>query len=132
MIYKDLGAKIRKERIRLHLTQEKLADDLDVSTAYIGQVERGERGLTLEKLIALVNRLGITVDYLLSDSVPIQNKAMYDIWSHLMEGKTEKERSLAINLVKLVFDYIDSNVINTIEKEDKKQSPNKKSFKKRL
>lgn len=32
-------------------------------------IERGERSLTLDTLVRLVNRLGVTVDYMLSDSV---------------------------------------------------------------
>ena len=35
----------------------------------MGAIERGERSLTLDTLVRLVNRLGVTVDYMLSDSV---------------------------------------------------------------
>ena len=35
----------------------------------MGAIERGERSLTLDTLVRLVNRLGVTVDYLLADSV---------------------------------------------------------------
>ena len=45
-----LGNRIREERQKLHLTQAQLAEKLNVSTTYIGYVERGERSLTLEKL----------------------------------------------------------------------------------
>ena len=71
MDYRMLGKRIRKERLRLNLTQEQLSEDIEISTAYLGQIERGERSLTLDKLVKLANRLGVTVDYLLSDSVSI-------------------------------------------------------------
>ena len=57
MEHQALGKRIREERLKLNLTQEKLAEDVNLSTAYIGQIERGERSLTLDNLIAVVNRL---------------------------------------------------------------------------
>ena len=69
MDYKRLGERIREERLRLHLTQAQLAEAVDISDTYMGAIERGERSLTLDTLVRLVNRLGVTVDYLLADSV---------------------------------------------------------------
>ena len=61
MDYKRLGERIREERQRLHLTQAQLAEDVDISDTYMGAIERGERSLTLDTLVRLVNRLGVTV-----------------------------------------------------------------------
>lgn len=55
MEQKTLGGRIREERLKLNLTQEKLAEDVNLSMAYIGQVERS---LTLDNLVAVANRLG--------------------------------------------------------------------------
>ena len=40
MDYQALGKRIREERLKLHLTQEKLAEDIGVSNTYIGLIER--------------------------------------------------------------------------------------------
>lgn len=104
-----IGRRIREERLRLNLTQERLAEDVELTTAYIGQVERGERNLTLENLIKVANRLGVTVDYLLSDSVVSESDGEYRLWCQLMNGRTETEKTLAINMVKLMFGYLDEN-----------------------
>ena len=40
MEHQSLGKRIREERLKLNLTQEKLAEDVNLSTAYIGQIER--------------------------------------------------------------------------------------------
>lgn len=69
MDYKRLGERIREERRHLNLTQAQLAEDIDISDTYMGAIERGERSLTLDTLVRLVNRLGVTIDYMLSDSV---------------------------------------------------------------
>ena len=69
MDYKRLGERIREERLRRGLTQAQLAEAVDISNTYMGAIERGERCLTLDTLVRLVNRLSVTVDYLLADSV---------------------------------------------------------------
>lgn len=104
-----LGKRIREERLKLNLTQEKLAEDVNLSTAYIGQIERGERSLTLENLAAVANRLGVTIDYLLSDSIVSDSDKEYRLWCQLMNGRTEAQKALAINMVKLMFGYLDEN-----------------------
>lgn len=109
MDYIALGRRIREERLKLNLTQEKLAEDVDLSTAYIGQVERGERHISLENLVLIVNRLEITVDYVLMDSVNENNKALSCIWNQLMSGRTEIEKSMAVDTLKIIFTYLDNN-----------------------
>ena len=107
MDYIALGKRIREERLKLNLTQEKLAEDVNLSTAYIGQIERGERHISLENLITIVNRLDITVDYILKDSVSVSNNTLSCLWKQLMNGRTEVEMSMAVDTVKLIFGYLD-------------------------
>ena len=109
MKQQTLGKRIREERLKLNLTQEKLAEDVKLSTAYIGQIERGERSLTLDNLIAVANRLGVSIDYLLSDSVVPDNDVEYRLWKQLMNGRTATEKALVINMIKLMFGYLDEN-----------------------
>ena len=104
-----LGKRIREERLKLNLTQERLAEDVALSTAYIGQIERGERSLTLEHLVAVANRLGVTIDYLLSDSIVPKEDDSYRVWCQLMNGRTEEQKALAVKMLKLIFGYLDEN-----------------------
>lgn len=100
MDYTILGQKIRKERLRLNLTQERLAEEVSLSPAYIGQIERG---LTIENLVLLANRFTVTVDYLLSDSLVISDESNLSLWLQLMDGRSAKEKSVAVNLVNALF-----------------------------
>ena len=47
MDYIALGRRIKEERLKLNMTQERLVEEVNLSTSYIGQIERGERKLTL-------------------------------------------------------------------------------------
>ena len=64
-----VGASLRSYRMRRELSQSALARLAEVSPSAISQVERGERGLSLETLLALSRRLNITLDELLGGEV---------------------------------------------------------------
>ena len=102
-----IGRRIREERLHLNLTQEVLAEDVDLTTAYIGQVERGERNLTLENLIKVANRLGVTVDYLLSDSLTAERDATIIQLCQLLNDRSLNEKELAVSLIKTLFTHLD-------------------------
>ncbi len=105
MNYSFLGKRIREERLRLNLTQEQLAEDINISTAYLGQVERGERHITLDRLIPLSERLGVSVDFLLSDYIHPDDDISIALIRQLLEGRTDKEKALVINMIRLLFSY---------------------------
>lgn len=105
MDYRMLGKRIREERLRLNLTQEQLSEDIEISTAYLGQIERGERSLTLDKLVKLANRLGVTVDYLLLDSVSISPDNQTDRILQLLQDKTTEEKEMAFQVLNTIFRY---------------------------
>lgn len=62
-----LGTQLRAWRHRQGLTQEQLAERLQVTPRYIAGVERGERNLSLDSVDTLAKQLG-TVPRLLLDS----------------------------------------------------------------
>ena len=69
MDYIDLGHRVRKQRIQLGWTQEKLAERINVSTSFVGHVERGTRKASLETLVSMANALNVSLDYLLAASL---------------------------------------------------------------
>lgn len=107
MDYKRLGEHIRKERLRLNLTQAQLAEAIDISDTYMGAIERGERCLTLDTLVRLVTRLGVTIDYLLSDSVPNNNDNIIDQFKQIIDRQPMERKQLAINVLRTLFAYFD-------------------------
>ncbi|MET3290925.1 UNVERIFIED_CONTAM: transcriptional regulator with XRE-family HTH domain [Brevibacillus sp. OAP136] len=109
MNYKHLGNRIREERQKLNLTQEKLAESIGISDSYMGQIERGERSLTLDTLTRLANRLGATIDFLLQDSVTVNNDKYLDQLAQLMNGRTLKQKQMALDVIKIVFSHLDDN-----------------------
>lgn len=66
--YTKLGAKIRLKRREKGYTQEKLAELCDISTGFLGHIEKGTRKLSLDTLYCIAVTLNISLDYLLLDS----------------------------------------------------------------
>lgn len=60
-----MGKRIRACRLQSNLTQEKMAEILDISVKHYSEVERGITGLSVEKLIYLSQLFNVTLDYLL-------------------------------------------------------------------
>ena len=107
MNYVRLGHRIREERLKLNLTQAKLAEDIDISDTYMGQIERGERSLTLDTLVRLVNRLGVSIDYLLKDSVPDTNDNIFKQLRQIMDCQSDRRKQMAIDVLKTMFTHLD-------------------------
>ena len=109
MDYKRLGERIREERLRLHLTQAQLAEAVDISDTYMGSIERGERSLTLDTLVRLVNRLGVTVDYLLAVAVPETDSNILDQFKQIVDGQPLERKQMALDVLRTIFSYFEKN-----------------------
>lgn len=55
------GHKVRSERTRLGLSQEKLAARAGVHRTYIGMIERAEKNITLENIEKIAKALKIGI-----------------------------------------------------------------------
>ena len=108
MDYKRLGQRIREERLRLNLTQSALAEAIDISDTYMGAIERGERSLTLDTLVRLVNRLGVSVDYMLTDSVSDSDPNILEQFKQITDCQPLERKQLAINVLRTIFVHFEN------------------------
>lgn len=65
MDYAAMGKRVRIRRIIMELSQEQLAERVEVSTSYIGHIERGTRIPSVETLYKLCKVLGVSADFLM-------------------------------------------------------------------
>lgn len=61
----EMGKRIRTCRLQSKLTQENMAEILDISVKHYSEVERGITGLSIEKVLFLSDFFHISLDYLL-------------------------------------------------------------------
>ena len=65
MDYILLGKLARARRKELKLTQETVAERMDISVAFYGHIERGTRVLSVKTLCRMCKVLGVSADYLM-------------------------------------------------------------------
>lgn len=61
----EVGERIRKIREGLNMNRETFSEMIDVSDVFLGQIERGERSLSLKTLCRIVSFTGASTDYIL-------------------------------------------------------------------
>ena len=76
----------RRFRLAKKLRQEDLAEKTDLTTNYIGMVERGEKIPSLETFIKIVNALGVSSDMVLTDVL----ETGYTVKNSMLNEKLEK------------------------------------------
>ena len=64
-ILKTFGKRIREERIKQNLSQEKLAEKAGVHRTYIGMVERAEKNITLKNIEKIAKALKTPINNLM-------------------------------------------------------------------
>ncbi|MGN0516002.1 helix-turn-helix domain-containing protein [Eubacterium sp.] len=94
-----MGLRIKDKRKNLKLTQEEIAEMLDISVKHFSEVERGLTGLSIENLIKLSNILGVSIDYI------VKGEAEKDKWNYIisvMHNIPENKEALVKSAVKTI------------------------------
>lgn len=63
---KEIGKRIQQRRKQQGLTQEQLAEMMNVSIQMISNLERGNKSIRIENLIRLCQLLDVSTDYILT------------------------------------------------------------------
>ena len=69
MIEKSIGKSIRKYREKANISQEMLAEAVELSITSISNIERGINYPTMDNFIKIANYIGASADELLSGAV---------------------------------------------------------------
>lgn len=66
-VLRRLGARVRSYRQERGLTQEDLAETLDLSVAYVSLIERGGRNPPYTTVVEIAHALGVTAREICND-----------------------------------------------------------------
>ena len=67
--YKAIGKRIKIARIKADMTQQMLAEKIELSPTHLSNIETGTTRVSLTTIVSIANGLGITVDDILCDNV---------------------------------------------------------------
>ena len=65
----DIGERLRGIRESMHMSREEFSEKIDITDSFLGQIERGERALSVKTLKKVVKYTGVSADYLLFGKV---------------------------------------------------------------
>ena len=98
--YEGIGAKFKHKRLQLGLTQEKVAEKLNIEESYYSRIERGHRALSLENLVKLAEFYDLSIDWLLDNTRDSDSKLLAD-FEAVFRDKSPSESALLLNLLKI-------------------------------
>lgn len=101
-----IGNIIREARLNQGLTQEELAELVDVTPAYIGHIERNQRSFSLQTLVKLVTELDIDMNYLFSESAPTSEEQIIIDFKQLITGKPLQTQEAVLDIVRTALKHL--------------------------
>ena len=101
MDYYAIGQQIRKSRKARGLSQEQLAEMVNISTTHMSHIETGNTKLSLPVLVDIANALDVRTDDLLERSQYTTGNAVEEI-AAMLESCSAQEAKAVVDIVKAV------------------------------
>ncbi len=100
--YTIIGQRIKKARLAKHLTQEDLAEKVDISVAFLSRVERGNSRINLKRLNQLCTLLDVTEGYLLNGASSSSANYLNKEFAELIKDASPEKQKLIYNVAKAI------------------------------
>jgi transcriptional regulator with XRE-family HTH domain len=75
---KEIGARLRTVRQERDVTQARLAEILGTNQSHVSNVERGDRGLTIQQLVKICRALRVSPERILGSGGAIEARPLKD------------------------------------------------------
>ena len=105
--YKELGKRIRAERLKQNLTQEKLAEMANISDSFMGHIERGGRTLSIETLTKLANALNLNIEYIICGEFHYQPDMLPTEILDALNRMSSSQRKVFLSMMKTLAAHPD-------------------------
>ena len=97
------GEKLKKHRLKKHLSQMELAEKIDLQTSSVSHLENGTHSPSLETLLRLSLVLEVGIDEMLYDSLPAVREHHLDKdIQNLFTGCSAEEKELLLRILQTV------------------------------
>ena len=101
-----VGQRLRNFRNQQQLSQEKLAELAGVHPTYIGQIERGEKNITIESLEKITAALQIPLCKVFEKLAPVAREDNYPLAAYdLFAAQDSKEQKRLLHLLEEIITY---------------------------
>lgn len=108
--YADIGKRIRARRIKMGLSQERLAELADLSVPHMSHIETANTKLSLPVLVSIANVLKTTPDALLCDSLNFSDNSYDNEIQEYIKDCTTAQRRVLAEVVKATVEALRKNI----------------------
>ena len=102
--YNVIGSRIKKARIAKNLTQEDLAEKIDISVAFLSRVERGNSHINLKRLNQICNLLDVTEGYVLNGASSNSENYLDEEFAELLKKCSPEKQKLIYSIAKTIVE----------------------------
>ena len=100
--YSIIGQRLKKARKEKELTQEQLAEKIDVSIAFLSRIERGSSQINLKRLSQICEILGITEGEILNGVSNNSTKYLDNEFASLLKHCSADKQKLIYDIAKVI------------------------------
>ena len=93
---------MRKARLDKNLTQEQLAEQIDVSIAFLSRVERGSSHINLKRLTQICNILGISEGVILNGAPEDSKDYLNADFKEILEKASPEKQKLIYKIAEII------------------------------
>ena len=119
----DVGERIRKIRKQLEMSREAFAELINISDIFLGQIERGERSLSIMTLASISTSTGVSTDYILFGT---PDESTLNKITNIVENGSDNFKNYAYDILLTSITYFRKNekdikneIINNLENNKK-------------
>lgn len=109
MDYYKIGQRIRKIRKAHGLSQEELAEKVNISTTHMSHIETGNTKLSLPVLVDIATALDVRTDDLLGNEACVTTSSALEEIASVLEKCNAQEARVITDIVKATKLSIDKN-----------------------
>lgn len=100
--YKIIGERLKKARLSKKLTQEKLAEALNISVAYLSRIETGTTKINLKRLNEICNLLDISESSILSGATDDSTNYLNSDLGEILKNCTPEKQRLIYKIANII------------------------------
>ena len=99
-----IGHRLKRARLDKKMTQENLAEQLDVSVAFLSRIERGLSHVNLKRLSQICNILGVSEGYILNGTASTSDQYLISEFNEILSNCPADKQKLIYKIAKTIIE----------------------------
>lgn len=99
-----IGNRLKKVRIERNLTQENLAEQLNLSVAFLSRIERGLSHINLKRLSQICSILNVSEGYILNGTDSTSDQYLISEFNDILSTCSPEKQKLIYKIAKTIIE----------------------------